>query len=144
MASHSSSDSHEGGPASKASAAAFLQMDQLDFEIDFYQAIIDRTPTNIDALRILGNHYTSKGHYTRGLKIDKRLVHLAPDDPIVWYNLACSYALLLLTDLALDALEKGVELGYTELAHMQADTDLNSIRDEPRYAAVVRQLQRAP
>ncbi len=65
----------------------------LDFEIEFYGGIVAHAPAYVDALMLLGEAYTRKGLYAEGLEIDRRLSALCPNDPIVHYNLACSYCL---------------------------------------------------
>jgi len=49
------------------------------------------------------------------------------------YNQACAYALSGETERALDALAHAMELGYVDVASIDADTDLDSIRDTARY-----------
>jgi hypothetical protein len=68
------------------------------------------------------------------------LVRLRPERPVPWYNLACSYALLGMTDKAIGALDRALRLGYAHLAHLGRDPDLNSIRDDPRFARLLRRF----
>ena len=99
-------------------------------EISFYENLLKEKPDYVDALIALGDAYTKKGHYKEGLKIDERLVKLKPDDPLVHYNLACSYSLLKMANLCLEALEKAIHLGYRDPAFMEKDPDLDFIRKE--------------
>ena len=109
-----------------------LQED-LDFEISFYEGVLRNRPDFIDALIALGDAYTKRRRYKDGLNIDQRLAGLRPDDPIVHYNLACSYSLLKLADLCLRALRRAIRLGYRDFAFMHKDPDLEFIRKDPRY-----------
>jgi tetratricopeptide (TPR) repeat protein len=109
-----------------------LQED-LNFEISFYEKLLRQNPDFVNALIALGDAYTKKGCYKEGLKIDQRLVKLKPDDPTVYYNLACSYSLLKMADVSLSALRKAILLGYRDFAFMQKDPDLEFIRRDPRY-----------
>ena len=54
-----------------------------DFEIRFYEQIIQRNPKFIQALECLGEAYTRRGFYQEGLNIDRRLAALCPDNPMV-------------------------------------------------------------
>ena len=45
----------------------------LDIEIGFLEGAVHRDPTYVDALQILGDDYTKRGHFTQGLKIDEIL-----------------------------------------------------------------------
>lgn len=108
-------------------------MEDLDFEISFHENLLIENPNFLDALIALGDAYTKKGRYKEGLEIDKRLVKLRPEEPVVHYNLGCSYSLLKESRLCLEALEKAIHLGYNELAFMEKDPDLEFIRKDSRY-----------
>ena len=108
-------------------------LSQLDFELEFFAGVLERSPDYVDVLRILGSLLTLKGRFSEGLQIDKRLVHLRPDDPLAHYNLACSYALLKRPELSLKTLRRAVELGYRDFRYMREDHDLDSIRQDPRF-----------
>jgi tetratricopeptide (TPR) repeat protein len=114
---------------------------QLDFELDFFSGILERNPNYVDVLRAQGNNLTLKGRYMEGLKIDKRLVQLRPNDPLAHYNLACSLALLKRPDQALKILRRAVELGYRDFRYMREDRDLDSIRHDPRFRQLLREFE---
>ena len=71
----------------------------------------------------------------RTLQLDRRLVRLAPDDAIAWYNLSCTYAVLGMIDPAFSALERSLELGYRLLSRLKQDPDLKTLRRDPRFLA---------
>ena len=110
-----------------------IPQEDLDFEISFYEGLLKKNPEFVNALVALGDAYTKKGRYKEGLKIDKRLARLKPKDPIVQYNLACSYSLLKIADLSLKALKKAIDLGYRDFAFIDKDPDLEFIKEDPRY-----------
>ena len=114
---------------------------QLDFELDFFPRILERHPNFIDVLRVHGNNLSLKGRYADGLAVDKRLVHLRPSDPLAFYNLACSYALLKKTDSALKTLRRAIELGYRDFRYMREDRDLDTIRHDPRFRQLLREFE---
>ena len=82
---------------------------------------------------LLGDAFTRKGEYQKGLEFDLRLSQLKPENKLIRYNLACSYALTGQKDKALNCLNKAVELGYTDLEHLRKDTDLDTIKSDPRF-----------
>ena len=114
---------------------------QLEFELDFFSAILKRHPDYVDVLRVLGNLLTLKGRYADGLQIDRRLVQLRPNDALAHYNLACSYALLKRPDQALKTLRRAVELGYRDFRYMKEDHDLDSVRHDPRFRQLLREYE---
>lgn len=110
-----------------------ISPEDLDFEISFYEQLLKKNPDFTNALIALGDVYTKMGRYRDGLRIDQRLVKLKPKDPIVHYNLACSYSLLRMADSCLKALAEAILLGYRDFAFMEKDSDLDFIRKDPRY-----------
>lgn len=68
---------------------------------------------------------------------------LLPDrKPGMLYNLACCHALLGREDEALGVLEAAVASGWGNIAHLGRDTDLDSIRETPRFRALVEDMER--
>jgi tetratricopeptide (TPR) repeat protein len=126
------------GPVPEISARRLRELSQLDFELEFMGRILERDPLYTDALRVHGNNLSAKGHYTRALQIDRRLVRLLPDRAIPWYNLACSYAVLGMVDPAFSALQRALDLGYPRIDHLRRDPDLKSLRHDPRFARLLR------
>jgi Flp pilus assembly protein TadD len=86
------------------------------------------------------NNLAAKGLYARALQMDRRLVRLLPDRAIPWYNLACSFAVLGMTDPAVAALQRALELGYRHLDHLRRDPDLKSLRHDPRFIRLLRKF----
>lgn len=60
----------------------------------------------------------------------------------VFYNLACGYSLLGQKEKAVDFLREAVEAGYTDLQHMESDTDLDSIRSTQGYKQIAERVKR--
>jgi hypothetical protein len=73
----------------------------------------------------------------RSLEIDRRLVERLPDDFLARYNLACSQALAGRPDEAIDSLSSAILLGYDDLAHLEVDPDLDSLRERPDFRALL-------
>jgi len=109
----------------------------LDFEIWFYEGVLDSCADYVEVLQALGNAYTARGYYEKGLFIDRKLAKLCPHDPIVCYNLACSYSLMGEVDDAFENLKASIELGYTDVEHMNADPDLKKLRSDDRYEELI-------
>ena len=107
------------------------QKDDIDFEIKFYEGVLEKKGDFFQALTALGDLYTKKGLVEKGLNVDQRLAKLRPEDPIVLYNLSCSYSLLGLMKEATGAMEASIENGYRDFSYLEQDIDLaNLLRDE--------------
>ena len=115
----------------------------LEFLVDFHEIALRHRPDDPELLSELGQNYTRLGRYEEGLAVDRRLVELVPDNPTVHYNLGCSLALSGAVQPALDALELAVELGYADAGFMLEDEDLATLRQEPRFAALVETMRAA-
>ncbi len=113
-----------------------------EFTLWFLEGIIERNPNYVDCLMYLGNAYTAHGMYEKGLLVDQKLSHLRPNDPLVYYNLACSYALLKNIDAAFDALEKAIALGYNDIYHLERDKDLAFLREDIRYHKLIGKIKK--
>ena len=108
-----------------------------DFEISFFERLAKENPDFVDALIPLAESYTKKGLYDKGLQIDKRLARLRKNDPIVHYNLACSFALVGKKDEAITALRRAIRLGYSDFEHLKRDPDLKILRDDSRFVSLL-------
>ena len=121
-----------------------VEQRDLDTKIEFIEGLVRRDPNYVDALQILGDHYTQRGRITEGLKVDERLARLEPGNPLVFYNLACSYSLAGEMDFAVRALEKAIELGYRDFEWLAKDPDLKPLRANPAFGDLkskIRQLK---
>lgn len=58
-----------------------------------------------------------------------------------YYNFCCLYSLSGKKEKALEYLEKSIENGYYGYMHMQADTDLDAIRNEQKFKDLVEPLR---
>lgn len=111
------------------------------FELDFFEALVRKNPRFIDAISALAETYTASGAYEKGLEMDERLAVLCPKDGLVFYNLACSYALLNRISEALSSLETAAELGYRDWKYMQRDADLAILAGQPRFAELLQRMR---
>ncbi|MHC4550521.1 MAG: TPR end-of-group domain-containing protein [Planctomycetota bacterium] len=119
-----------------------LDTASLRFQIAVLEEVLRQAPNDTEALRFLSHAYSGIGRLEEGLAADRRLVELLPTDPRVRYNLACSCALMQRKEEALAVLRQACELGFDDLALMQKDRDLDSLRDDPRYLEIERILER--
>jgi len=106
----------------------------------FMESLARRCPQDVEVLKALSDLYTQVGRYADGLKADLQLSRLCPGEPLVWYNLACSYALTACTDESLSALSCAVDLGYRDYGWIRQDADLKSIRQDQRFKDILQRL----
>lgn len=121
-----------------------VEQRELDTKIEFIEGLVRRDPNYVDALQILGDHYTQRGRIIEGLQVDERLARLEPRNPLVFYNLACSYSLSGEIDQAANALERALQLGYRDFDWLAKDPDLKPLRGHAAFddlKAKIRQLK---
>ena len=114
----------------------------LVIKIEFMEGLVRRDPDYVDALQLLGDHYTQRGRYAEGLKVDEHLARLEPRSPLVFYNLACSYSLTEQFDRAVTALERALQLGYRDFNWLAKDPDLRKLRQQPVYRGLEAKIRR--
>ena len=114
----------------------------LRFQIAICEEALQSDEDSIELLLFLAQAYTLAGRYEDGLRADRRLVGLCPQDCDVYYNLACSLALTGAADAAFDALEHALGLGFKDADLLTTDEDLGSLRADPRFEAIARRLGR--
>src|SRR5437773_7123759 len=115
---------------------------ELEVKIMFMEGIVRRDPKYVEALQILGDHYTQRGKFDHSLKVDKQLSRLEPRNPLVFYNLACSHSLNSEFDLAAAALEKALTLGYRDFKWLAKDPDLRPLRKHPLYRTIADRIRK--
>lgn len=127
------------GPLTKG-AARGKQRQQIDFDIEFYERVLQRHPDYVDVLRCQGELLSHRGLNERALAVDRRLAELRPDDCIVRYNLACSLARNKRPSEAVVQLRHALERGYDDFAYLECDSDLECLREDPLYQQLKREF----
>jgi TolB-like protein/Flp pilus assembly protein TadD len=77
------------------------------------------------------------GRPDEGLEWARRALAIDPEDAGVRYNVACLYALENRAEDALDCLEDCVRLGFGNVEWIARDPDMASLRNQPRFEALV-------
>lgn len=111
------------------------------FEIGFFESVLRRDSSYAEVIEILGGLYTKTGRISDGLRMDRRLVRLQPENPTAHYNLACSLALCRRKADALRSLKQAVQLGYKDFDWMSQDPDLDGLKERPEFTTLLDQLK---
>ncbi len=112
------------------------ELRDLDVSISFLEGVARRDPRFVEAWQILGDYYALRGRHSQSLKVDQRLSELEPCNPVVFYNLACSYSLNRALDEAVVALDKAISLGYRDFRWLAKDPDLRRLRKHPLFRTI--------
>ncbi len=95
-------------------------------------------PGDSRALYFGANALSQLSQRERSLEWLDRAMAIEPDEPGVYYNVACVYALLGESEKAIDCLEKSVTHGWGQREWMEHDPDLASLRGHPRFQALLK------
>lgn len=111
-------------------------------------------PEGPTALRLLESAHAQLSFYLMRQLIDRREYALAaavlgaateihPERPVTWYNLGAMQARAGDRKRALQSLEKAIELGYKDAAHLNADDDYAALREDERFKTLVARIEAA-
>ena len=115
---------------------------ELDIKISFLEGLVRRDPQYVEALQMLGDHYTQRGQFDHSLRVDEQLSRLQPRNPLAFYNLACSHSLNSEFDQAAAALDKALSLGYRDFKWLARDPDLRPLRQHPLYRSIESRIRK--
>jgi adenylate cyclase len=102
---------------------------------------LELDPANLRALSLGGCTLIPHEDPARALEWTRRAIALGPDDAAALVNAACLYATLGRTEEALDALEGSFGRGWGNRDWVLHDPDYDSLRDHPRFEALVAKLR---
>jgi len=91
-----------------------------------------------------GTRKLKNRHGGFGIPELRRSLEIIPNQPDAAYNLACAYTVQRDVGRATQWLLSAVQWGYSNLAHLERDSDLNRIREHPDYAKAVALLREKP
>jgi non-specific serine/threonine protein kinase len=69
-----------------------------------------------------------------------RALSIDPEDPVIFYNIACVYLLAGKVEEAINYFERTIETGYAHKEWIENDSYLDSIRSHPRFQALLKKL----
>jgi TolB-like protein/Tfp pilus assembly protein PilF/class 3 adenylate cyclase len=103
-------------------------------------AHLDLNPDDARAWYFSAGVLMRLGLRDQALERARRASMIDPEDPAVLYNVGCVYALGGSAEEALDHLDKAIQNGFGHRDWLENDSDLDSIRDQPRFQALLRKL----
>jgi tetratricopeptide (TPR) repeat protein len=98
-------------------------------------------PEDSRALYMAANGLVALGEDERGLDLARQALAIDPAEPMVLYNVACVQALAGRAEEAMASIEQSVRTGLNQLDWLKNDSNLDLLRSDPRFQALVRYLE---
>ncbi len=101
------------------------------------QRHLEMNPHDTRALYVGANQFANVGEFEKAQELAERALGRDQEEPVVLYNVACFYAMKGNTDRAMELLDRAVENGWGDKAWLETDPDLDSLREDPRFQALM-------
>jgi len=118
-------------------ARALLERNELDAATEAFRAIVEREPENASAWFYLGYALHVGGRVEEALEAHVIAAGFDPKCHAARYNAACANALLGRREEAFAWLGRAIAAGFANRSLLRTDPDLASLRDDPRFAALL-------
>lgn len=116
-------------------AAALLEQGKYDAAAERFATLTAEQPDNPKAFLMHGYALHAAGRLDEALLAHERAAQFEAVAPTALYNMACAHALQGNTNEAFAALDRAADAGFAGAKHASKDSDLASLRDDPRFAA---------
>ncbi|MEE8479007.1 MAG: protein kinase [Candidatus Neomarinimicrobiota bacterium] len=101
---------------------------------------IQINPTNARALYMGSGALVHIGDKKRALDWAEQALQMDPNEPATFYNVACTFSNAGNIKKGLEFLEKAVDAGFARKDWMEFDTDLDPLRDDPKFESIINKL----
>lgn len=108
--------------------------------IELIERHLKMNPHDTRALCMAANGLSDVGELDKGMKMAEEALAREENEPLVLYNIACFFAMSGDGNRALDLLEQAVESGWGDPAWLETDSDLDSLREEARFKALLERM----
>jgi non-specific serine/threonine protein kinase len=111
--------------------------------IEVAEKHLELNPDDARALYLGANGLVALGEVERGLEWAARALEMAPEEPMLLYNVGCIYSLAGKVEESIDVLERAVANGLTQKRWFEHDSNLDPLREHPRFRALMERLERS-
>lgn len=125
-----------------ASALKAFQSSDWPAAIAAYQNILEKTPGNGGAWYRLGMAHHQSKEYTKSIPAFKMSDSLGVGVAASRYNIASGYSQLQEVESALRWLGQAIDAGFSRVASLESDADLDNVRDHAEFQSLVEKAKR--
>jgi adenylate cyclase len=105
--------------------------------IELIERHLEMNPHDTRALCLGANQVSVVGDREKALTMAETALVRGENEPLVLYNIACFFSLNGEPDRSIDLLRRAVEQGWGDKAWLQTDSDLDPVRSDPRFQALL-------
>jgi serine/threonine protein kinase/Tfp pilus assembly protein PilF len=105
--------------------------------LQLMEGSLELNPDDARAANLAAGVYASLGEEEPAIRFAERSLAIDPEDPMLLYNVACMYSGIGRHEQAISCLERAVDKGFGHREWIDNDPDLDPIRHNPRYQAIV-------
>jgi TPR repeat protein len=106
-----------------------------------YREVVKVEPKDGLAWHHLGYALHVQGKLDEALEAHLKAAEFPNSKSLGTYNAACVYALKKDKEKAFEWLKKAVEAGFSQVDTLEEDSDMDNLRDDPRFAEVVKAVK---
>lgn len=106
-----------------------------------YEEVVKDNPDDGTSWFRLGYAWHAAGDLDKAIPAHRRAAQFKQVRTLALYNLGCAFALKGDKDAAFDALRQSGESGRLDPRQLEGDSDLQSLREDPRYAELLESLR---
>ena len=108
--------------------------------LELIERHLEMNPHDTRALYIGAGHLLDAGEQEKGQEMAERALGQDENEPVVLYNVACFYATQGNLDRAVELLTRAVERGWGDRAWLETDSDLEALRSDDRFTALLENM----
>jgi TolB-like protein/thioredoxin-like negative regulator of GroEL len=97
---------------------------------------LELNPDDARAANLAAAFLARLGDFSKAVEYADRSLGIDPDDPMLLYNVACTYVALNRYEDAMNCLERAVDKGFGHKEWIDHDPDLDPIRNQLRFQAI--------
>ena len=110
----------------------------LKTSLDVYRRYLLKHPDDARAHLFFALTLLEDGNIDESKNEADKAIELNPTDPLMQYNTACFYSNVGEKNLAIDTLKNAMAAGYQDYEWIKRDSDLDNIRNEPKFLELMR------
>ncbi len=129
------------GVVADAVAVAGQHEEEVERALGVAERYLELNPDDLSARLNRASGLMALGRRDEAFAQARSVIESGSQDQRILYNTACFYSLAGEVELALETLTKTVDAGYAAADWVRNDSDLDNIREDPRFEQLLEQME---